>query len=212
MFRVATIAVILWAGLWITSVSDASEQVGPQQLVEQTTDKVLDILSKRRKELEKDHQLIYSLTNEIVVPHFDFVSISKWILARHWRKATKEQKLRFIRAFRELMVKTYAIAILEYDDNKITYLPLRDDVSKGDVTVRTEYNQHGKPPVAINYSLHQRTSGWKVYDISVDGVSIVTTFRTSFGTEIKQDGLDAVIERIEKKNQQKTIEKKKATS
>ena len=212
MFRVATIAVILWAGLWVTSISEASEQLGPQQLVEQTTDKVLDTLSERRKELEKDHQLIYDLTNEIVVPHFDFVSISKFILARHWRKATKDQKLRFIRAFRELMVKTYAVAILEYNGNKLTYLPLRDDVSKGDVTVRTEFHQPGKPPVSINYSLHQRKTGWKVYDISVDGVSIVTTFRTSFGTEIKQEGLDAVIDRIEKKNQEKNINDTKANS
>ena len=212
MFRVATIAVILWAGLWVTSISEATEQLGPQQLVEQTTDKVLDILSQRRVELEKDHQLIYDLTNEIVVPHFDFVSISKFILARHWRSASKDQKLRFIRAFRELMVKTYAIAILEYNGNKLTYLPLRDDVSKGDVTVRTEFHQPGKPPVAINYSLHQRKTGWKVYDISVDGVSIVTTFRTSFGTEIKQDGLETVIDRIEKKNQEKNINNTKATS
>ncbi|MEJ2141332.1 MAG: ABC transporter substrate-binding protein [Gammaproteobacteria bacterium] len=211
MFRVATIALVLWAGLLFVSTGKAQEQAGPQQLVQQTTDQVLDILSKRRKELEKDHKLIYELTNEIVVPHFDFVSISKFVLARYWRKASKEQKLRFIRAFRELMVKTYAIAILEYNDNKIEYLPLRDDVTNGDVTVRTEFHQPGKPPVAINYSLHQRKTGWKVYDISVDGVSIVTTFRTSFGTEIKQSSLDAVIERIEKKNNEKNINKK-ATS
>ena len=212
MFRVATIAVILWASLLFVPAGEAQELPGPQQLVEQTTEKVLDTLANRRKELENDHQLIYKLTNEIVVPHFDFVTIAKWVLAKHWRTATKEQKLRFIRAFRELMVKTYAVAILEYDGNKISYLPLRDDVSKGDVTVRTEFHQAGKPPVAINYSLHQRTSGWKVYDISVDGVSIVQTFRTSFGTEIKQTSLDAVIDRIEKKNQDKTIDNKKASS
>lgn len=212
MLRVATIAIILWFSLLLVSTGEAGEQLGPQQLVQQTTDKVLETLSHRRKELEKDHQLIYDLTNEIVVPHFDFVTIAKFVLARYWRTASKEQKLRFIRAFRELMVKTYAIAILEYNDNKIEYLPLRDDVSKEDVTVRTEFHLPGKPPVAINYSLHQRESGWKVYDISVDGVSIVTTFRTSFGTEIKQDGLDAVIERIEKKNQEKTINNKKAAS
>ena len=115
MFRVFTIALALWAGLFFVSTGEAQEHPGPQQLVEQTTDKVLDTLSKRRDELEKDHQLIYSLTNEIVVPHFDFVSIARWVLAKHWRKATKEQKLRFIRAFRELMVKTYAVAILEFD-------------------------------------------------------------------------------------------------
>jgi phospholipid transport system substrate-binding protein len=214
MLRVATIALVLWISLLFVTGCDAqtTELLGPQELVEQTTQEVLDILSTRRAELEKDHNLIYSLTNQIVVPHFDLVSISKWVLAKHWRKATKEQKLRFIRAFREMMVKTYAVAILEYDGNKIEYLPLRDDVATGEVTVRSEFYQAGKPPVAINYSLHKRPTGWKVYDVSVDGVSIVTTFRTSFGTEIRQSSLDAVIERIEKKNKEKTIEEQKASS
>jgi len=203
MLRVATIAIVLLAGLLFVTSTDAptssAEAVGPQQLVEQTTEKVLDILSNRRAELEKDHNLIYALTNEIVVPHFDFISISKWVLGKNWRTASKEQKLRFIKAFRQLMVKTYAIAVLEYDNNKIKYLPLRDDVSKGDVTVRTEFYEAGKPPASINYRLHQRRGVWKVYDVSVDGVSIVATYRTSFATEIRQSGLDALIERIEKK-------------
>lgn len=204
MLRVATIAIVLLAGLLFVTSTDAptssAEAMGPQQLVEQTTEKVLDILSNRRAELEKDHNLIYSLTNEIVVPHFDFISISKWVLGKNWRTASKQQKLRFIRAFRKLMVRTYAIAVLEYDDNKIKYLPLRDDLSKGDVTVRTEFYEAGKPPASINYSLHQRRDVWKVYDVSVDGVSIVATYRTSFATEIRQSSLDALIERIENKN------------
>lgn len=203
MLRIATIAIVLLAGLLFVASTDAptssAEALGPQQLVEQTTEKVLNILSNRRAELEKDHNLIYSLTNEIVVPHFDFISISKWVLGKNWRTASKEQKLRFIKAFRQLMVKTYAVAVLEYDNNKIKYLPLRDDVSKGDVTVRSEFYEAGKPPASINYRLHQRRDVWKVYDVSVDGVSIVSTYRTSFGSEIRQSGLDALIERIEKK-------------
>jgi phospholipid transport system substrate-binding protein len=203
MFRVTTIALLLWVGLLLVSRAEAEPSAmtpGPQQLVEQTTDKVLSTLSSRRAELEKDHNLIYALTNEIVVPHFDFITISKYVLGKYWRIASKDQKLRFIRAFRQLMVKTYAVAILEYDNNRIEYLPLRDDPAKADVTVRSEFYRPGKPPVSINYSLHRRGDEWKVYDVSVDGVSIVTTYRTSFATEIRQGSLDALIERIEKKN------------
>lgn len=204
MLRVITIALVLWAGLFFINSADAEtapvQPTDPQQLVEQTTSKVLDTLSSRRPELEKDHNLIYQLTNEIVVPHFDFVTISKYVLAKNWRTASKEQKLRFIKAFRQMMVKTYATAILEYDGNKIEYLPLRDDIAKGDVIVRSEFYLPGKPAVSINYNLHLRSDGWKVYDVSVDGVSIVTTYRTSFASEIRQSSLDTLIERIEEKN------------
>ena len=203
MLRVVTIAFVLWAGLFfVTGVkaqTAAAEGLGPQELVQQTTQEVLDILANRRAELEKDYNLIYSLTNKIVVPHFDFISISKYVLGKYWRRADKQQKLRFIRAFRKLMVRTYATAVLEYDNNKISYLPLRTDPDSGDVTVRTEYHMKNQPPVSINYSLHQRSDAWKVYDVSVDGVSIVTTYRTSFATEIRESSLDALIERIEKK-------------
>lgn len=203
MLRVATIAIVLWAGLFVVTATEAqtgvAEAIGPQQLVQQTTEKVLDILANRRAELEQDHNLIYSLTNQIVVPHFDFISISKYVLGKNWRRANKQQKLRFIRAFRKMMVRTYATAVLEYDNNKISYLPLRAEPDTSDVTVRTEYYMKNKPPVSINYSLHQRSNAWKVYDVSVDGVSIVSTYRTSFATEIRQSGLDALIERIEQK-------------
>ena len=179
----------------------AQAYADPEVLVKDTTDKMLSALKAEKAAIDKDPKIIYGLVKEIAVPHFDFIGMSKWVLGKYWRRASKEQKLRFIRAFRSMMVRTYAVALLDYTDQKINFLPLRDDVTKGDVTVKTEVVQAGKPAVAVNYSLHLKKSAWKVYNISVDGISLIANYRTSFATEIKQQGLDSLIERLEKHNE-----------
>jgi len=174
----------------------------PQQLVQQVSEQVLARLKAERVVLEQHPDRVYALIEELVLPHFDFVRMSAWVLGKYWRRASKEQKLRFIRAFRTLLVRTYGVALLEYSDQKIRFLPLRDDPAGGNVTVRSEVIQPDGQRVAINYRLHQRNGRWKVYDVSVDGVSLVANYRTSFASEIKQQGLDALIERLERHNRQ----------
>ncbi|MCW9025218.1 MAG: ABC transporter substrate-binding protein, partial [Gammaproteobacteria bacterium] len=100
-----------------------------------------------------------------------------------------------------LMVRTYAVALLDYTDQKINFMPLRGELNEDGVTINTEVIQPtGKPPVAINYRLYLKRDSWKVYDIAVDGISLVSNYRTSFASEIKQDGIDALIARLEKHN------------
>ena len=187
--------------LSVSSLTYAAVEDNPQQLVQVTTDKMLARLKQNKTELDKKPELIYDYVSEIVLPHFDFIRMSQWVLAKNWRVAEKEQKIRFIRAFRTLLIRTYGVALLEYTQQKINYLPLRSDLASGDVTVRTEIIEKGKQPVALNYSLHKKDKGWKVYDISVDGVSLISNYRTSFASEIKQTSIDALIERLEKHNQ-----------
>jgi len=187
--------------LSFSSLTYAAVEDNPQQLVQVTTDKMLARLKQNKTELDKKPELIYDYVSEIVLPHFDFIRMSQWVLAKNWRVAEKEQKIRFIRAFRTLLIRTYGVALLEYTQQKINYLPLRSDLASGDVTVRTEIIEKGKQPVALNYSLHKKDKGWKVYDISVDGVSLISNYRTSFASEIKQTSIDALIERLEKHNQ-----------
>lgn len=172
---------------------------GPQELVQQTTEQTLSRLQSERLALQQNPDGVYELVKEIITPHFDFIRISAWVLGKHWRTASKEQKLRFVRAFRTLMVRTYGVALLDYSDQKIRYLPLRDDPANGDVIVRSEIIQTNGEVVALNFRLYQRNEAWKVYDISVDGISLVTNFRTSFASEIKQAGLDSLIQRLEEK-------------
>ncbi len=173
--------------------------IGPQELVQQTTTQTLSRLQSERVALEQNPDGIYDLVKEIISPHFDFIRISAWVLGKHWRTASKEQKLRFVRAFRTLLVRTYGVALLDYTDQEIRYLPLRDDPTNGDVTVRSEVIQPNGEAVSLNFRLYQRNELWKVYDISVNGISLVTNFRTSFATEIKQAGLDNLIQRLEDK-------------
>lgn len=173
----------------------------PLQLVETTSQKMLDALKSKREELKKDRSLVYDLVSDIVLPHFDFVAMSKWVLGKNWRIATKDEKLRFVRAFRNLLVRTYGVALIEYTDEKITYQPIRDDISSGDVTVRTEVTQKSGPSVTIIYKLHLRDDKWKVYDVTVDGVSLISNYRTSFASDVKQKGLPALIERLEQHNE-----------
>lgn len=173
--------------------------IGPQELVQQTTEQTLSRLQSERQALQQNPDGIYDLVKEIISPHFDFIRISAWVLGKHWRTASKEQKLRFVRSFRTLLVRTYGVALLDYTDQEIRYLPLRDDPANGDVTVRSEVIQPNGNAVSLNFRLYQRNGAWKVYDISVDGISLVTNFRTSFATEIKQSSLDGLIQRLENK-------------
>lgn len=173
--------------------------IGPQELVQQTTAQTLSRLQSEQAALQKNPDGIYDLVKEIISPHFDFIRISAWVLGKHWRTASKEQKLRFVRAFRTLLIRTYGVALLDYTDQEIRYLPLRDDPTNGDVTVRSEVIQPNGGAVSLNFRLYKRNEAWKVYDISVDGISLVTNFRTSFATEIKQAGLDSLIQRLEDK-------------
>jgi len=175
----------------------------PQALVKNTTVKMFDALKEDKENFDKNPELIYGLVSKIVLPHFDFISMSKWVLGKHWNSSTRAQKIGFIKAFRELMVRTYSIALFEYINSEITYKALRDDVSSGDVTVRTQVTTAKGDPVDVNYSLHKKKKGWKVYDIAVEGVSLIANNKTSFATEIKQKGLDALIARLQKHNKGK---------
>ena len=175
--------------------------MAPDLLIKNTTQKMLSALEEHREELKKDPKVVYGLVSNIVLPHFDFIRMSRSVLAQNWKKASRKQKLSFVRAFRTLMVRTYAVALLEYTSQEIHVLPAKLRAGDKYATVRMEVLQPGKQPVIINYLLHLRKNGWKVYDVAVDGISLITNYRTSFAAEVKQQGLDALIARLQKHNE-----------
>ena len=175
----------------------------PQALVKHTTEKMFAALKADKENIEKNPEIIYDLVSKIVLPHFDFISMSKWVLGKNWNTSSRAQKISFIKAYRQLMVRTYSIALLEYVDSQFSYKPLREDISSGDVTVRTQVKSTKGETVAVNYRLHKKKKGWKVYDIAVEGVSLIANNKTSFATEIKAKGLDALIARLQKHNKKK---------
>ena len=187
--------------LLFSLAAQASQE--PQQLVQSTSDQVLARLKKDHDKLQKKPDLIYPLVEDLVLPHFDFTKMSQWVLGVNWRSASDEQKARFTEQFRTLLVRTYAKALLEYTDQKINYLPVHAEADAKTVTVRTEIVQPGGQNIPVHYSMYRKGDEWKVYDISIDGVSLVNNYRTSFANDIRQSGLDKLIARLVEMNNNK---------
>lgn len=172
-----------------------------EEVVRQTTDQVTARLKAQKPELEAHPERIYGLIQELVVPHFDFASMSKWILGRAWSGATSEQRDQFIAQFRTLLVRTYAKALLEYSSEAIRFMPTEQNPESNLVMVKTEVAQSGGgAPIPINYRLHVTDGNWKVVDVTVDGVSLISTYRGSFASEIQKSGLDTLISKLVERN------------
>ncbi len=176
----------------------------PDQVIRDTTDKLIGELDADRQALAADNAKLYKLVDDIVVPHFDFARMSRLVLGRSWRAANADQQTRFVEEFRTLLVRTYATALFEYNtENSLSIKPLKLKDDDKRVIVRTEFDLGSGPAVSMNYSFHKNKSGdWKVYDVSVDGVSLVTNYRSSYNRIIQNEGMDALIESLADKNVQ----------
>ncbi len=170
-------------------------------LVRNTSERMLTTLKERRAEIDRQPQLIYRLVREIVVPHFDFQRITQAALGRHWGQATPQQQAALTNEFQQLLVRTYAKALLGYSGQDILYLPLRPGRDAGDVTVATQVQEAGAPALAINYRLYLKDGDWKVYDLIIDNVSLITNYRSSFANRIRTEGIDGLIQSLVQLNQ-----------
>lgn len=171
-------------------------------LVNQTAEKILVQLRAEKNVVAKNSQRVYELVEQIVLPHFDFGAMSASVLGKHWRTANEDQRTRFSQEFKVLLVRTYAKALVDNMERKIVYQPLRAADGATDVTVRTEIPQDGGFPLPINYSMELKDGAWKVYDVDIDGISLIKNYRTTFSNEVKQDGVDALIKTLLDRNQQ----------
>jgi phospholipid transport system substrate-binding protein len=197
MMRLPSLLLSLLLALLLASAPALQAAEGAQQLVIDTSTKVLERLKADREQLQANPDLIYPLVEDLVLPHFDFERMSIWVLGKNWRRADEAQREQFVEQFRTLLVRTYAKALLEYTDQSINYLPFHAEADAKRVTVRTEVHQPGGLAIPIHYSMYLNKAGeWKVYDISVDGVSLVTNYRSSFASEIRRGGIDKLLERL----------------
>ncbi len=189
-------------GLFSLVATTAAALPAAEDVVRTTTDQTVARLREQKPDLQAHPEKIYDLIHELVIPHFDFPSMSKWVLGSNWRNATEEQRDSFITQFRTLLVRTYAKALLEYSDTDIRFLNSDSNPSSNVVIVKTEVDQPGGgAPVPIHYRMHISDGSWKVVDVSVDGVSLVSTYRGSFASEISKGGLDNLIAKLVDRNQ-----------
>jgi len=173
----------------------------PDQVARDVTDKILPLLKANKAEYNRDHRKLYAMVDEQVLPHFDFQAMSRTVLGRYWRQASADQRQRFTQEFRDLLVRTYATALLKYNNEKIVYLPFRMDPGSRIAMVRSEVRRtDGGPPVSITYSFYHTDNGWKVYDLSVEGASLVTTYQSTYAERVGRDGLDALIASLARDN------------
>ena len=176
-------------------------EIGPEQLIRQTSAHLLSEIKANSNYYEQDPAGLYELVEEMVLPYFDFNSMTDLALDRYRDKVTMAQRPQIIREFRVLLVRTYSRALLDYTDQEIIYLPSEVSQETGNVTVKTEIEQEGGFPIPLEYSLHASDQGWKVYDISVDNVSLVLNYRSSFARQIRRHGVDGLIEALRDRNQ-----------
>lgn len=195
---------IVWLALFaMLAAVGASRAQTPDlasALVRSTTDRMLTALQTRRADLDASPGLIYALVEEIVLPAFDFERITRYAMGRYWRTASAAQQQALVASFRQLLMRTYARALLNYAGQEIRLLPLRPGRRAGQVTVHTEVNEAGGPSVPIDYQLYLKGNTWKVFDITIDGISLVANYRSSFAAQIRRDGIDGLIQTIERRN------------
>ncbi|HEX7027791.1 MAG TPA: ABC transporter substrate-binding protein [Gammaproteobacteria bacterium] len=182
----------------------------PQALVEAVTEKVLQALKEYKA--KEDPAFLDEKIQELIVSQMDFEAMAKLVLGKHWRTATPEQRGRFVEEFKSLLIRTYRTSLTEYSEEKVTFLPFREGEQPEKLaTVKSEIIRSNGPTIPINYSLrYKKEDGWKVYDIGIEGVSLVTNYRSSFAREINQNGMDKLIESLRQRNAGKATEDEKA--
>ena len=178
----------------------AQQDLGPEELVRKVTQDVLDAIRSDKQLAAGDKQKALRLAEEKVLPLIDFEEAARLAVGRAWAQATPEQRKKLVEEFRKMLVRTYSNAISAYEGQTMQVLPVRMKPGDTEVTVHNRYIRAGGTPLPVDYQMHKTDQGWKIYDITVEGVSLVLTYRSEFDAVVKQSGIDGLIKRLEEKN------------
>ena len=179
-----------------------AQGIAPDALVKSVTDDVITIVRQDKAIQSGDTRKAVDLVETKVLPYFDFAHMTRLAVGKDWRQANAEQKTVLTHEFKNLLVRTYSNALTQYRNQHIDFKPLKAKPEDTDVIVRTEVRQPGAKPVQIDYNLEKQGDNWKVYDVMVAGVSLVTNYRDSFGQEVRNGGIDGLIKSLKDKNKQ----------
>lgn len=190
---------ILLVGLLAMAAASAQD-IAPDTLVRNVSNEVLEIVRKDKDIQAGNTRKAVELAEAKVLPHFDFQRMTRLAVGKDWRQASPDQQKALVDEFRTLLVRTYSKALTEYRNQVIDFKPFKMQPADTDVLVRTLVNQPGTKPVQIDYNLQKTEQGWKVYDISVAGVSLVTNYRGTFAEQVSAGGIDGLISSLRTKN------------
>ena len=198
-FAVIAAMLIAVAAPWSQAVAAQSIE-SPVVLLERTSQQVIKILQDDRELLQKEPERVYKIIDEYILPHLDEVTMAKLALGKNWKQASNDQKLEFVTEFKNLLVRTYSKSLLEFRDQQINYFPLKlaDDAYKA--SVKAEVIQPNGPSIPMAYRVRIKNNAWKVYDIKIDGISLVTSYRGTFTQEIRKSGIDGLLKYMRDKN------------
>jgi phospholipid transport system substrate-binding protein len=185
----------------VLAATAALAQEAPDALVKRTADEILAIVRQDKDLQAGNQQKVVQLAEQKVLPYFDFERMTRLAVGRNWQQASPEQRQALTTAFRTMLVRTYSSSLKQYRDQTIEVKPLKMAPGDTDVTVRTQVIQQGGPPIPIDYAMEKKDNTWKVYDVVVDGASLVTTYRGSFSDQIRKDGIDGLIRTLQERNQ-----------
>ncbi len=195
MHRILGLALFLFSTLTF-----AAEPIAPDEMIKTTANEVLEIIKKDKDIQAGDKQKIKDLIESKILPQFDFTRMTRLAVGRFWNQATPAQQQELTNEFRSLLIRTYSASLNSYKDQKIDYKPLKITPADTDVVVKTAIQQSNGRAIPIDYTVIKTPASWKIYDISVDGVSLVVNYRSSFANEIQQGGIPKLISTLQAKN------------
>jgi phospholipid transport system substrate-binding protein len=190
---------LVLAGLLLGLARPGMAGQGPVEVLQTMTDTLVDI-ARKDPDVINDTARLRVIANEVVLTRIDFNALSRWVLGKYWRTATPQQRAAFIVEFREMMLGSYLRSVSTYKDNGVRFHPVRGDLSKGRVIVRAEVDQPNGPVVNVTFRMRMVGNEWLIYDVAVEGISLVATHRASFSREIRKSGMDSLIARLHAKN------------
>ena len=201
----------IWLALWIAAApASAQDAMAPDALARKVTDEVLALLRSDKGIQSGNTARVIDLVETKVLPHFDFVRMTRLAVGVNWRQASPEQQKALANEFRTLLVHTYASTIAAYGNQAIEVRPLRMEPADTEVTVRSQIVQPGGKPVTVDYRMEKGQGGWKVYDVVVADLSLVQNYRGSFESEVRRGGIDGLVKALADKNRQLAAQKQAA--
>jgi phospholipid transport system substrate-binding protein len=182
------------------SLAAHAEAVEPDVLVKNIAEDVLAVIRQNQANQAGGQEEILKLVNAKVLPHFDFERMTRLAVGRNWRKATPKQKNTLVAEFRNLLVNTYTNAFTRYQNQTVKVTPVERPAGVNEITVKTLILEPGAQRIAVDYEMEKTPDGWKVFDLRVEGVSLVIVYRSTFTREVRMSGIDGLIKTLAEKN------------
>jgi phospholipid transport system substrate-binding protein len=191
---------ILLSFMFWDGMHASAQMVAPDALARSVTDEVLALIRADKEIQAGNTKKILEVVEAKVLPHFSFAAMTQLAMGRNWRQASAEQQKRLIAEFRTLLVRTYTTALTQYKNQTVEYKPVRMAANDTDVLVQSLVKQPAGAPVAVDFNMEKTDAGWKVYNVKIEGISLVENYRNTFNTEIQKHGVDGLIKTLADKN------------